>query len=136
MEKEFKIKFNGDSHEIDARVLINSLVHTTTIIEQANLYLDSGKKIDVKIKALEKGSFLIHIDLIEQVIPKLKNLLTRQNAEVAGLLITALVDIIGIHKALKGKEPAQKKSNGKKTTIKTEEGNVINIENFLVSTNN
>jgi hypothetical protein len=87
LETDFKIKFDGEKHQIDVNLLVNNLIHTTSIIQEINRNLDSGKKIDIQIKALEKGSFLIHIDLVESTLSNLKNLLTRENIELAGSVI-------------------------------------------------
>lgn len=65
---DFKIKFEGQYHQVDTNVLISSLIHTTTVVQEVNRYLNSGKKIDIKVKALEKGSFLCHIELIETAL--------------------------------------------------------------------
>ena len=81
MATDFKIRFDGEQNQIDANTLINSLIHTTSIIQELNRNLESGKKIDVKIKALEKGSFLVHIDIIETSLQSLKTLLTKENIE-------------------------------------------------------
>ena len=78
VNNDFKIKFDGQQHQVDANVLISSLIHTTTIVQEVNKYLNSGKKIDIKVKALEKGSFLCHIELVETTLDSLKNLLTKK----------------------------------------------------------
>lgn len=131
LDTDFKIKFDGEKHQIDANLLVNNLIHTTTIIQELNRNLDSGKKIEIKIKALEKGSFLIHIDLIETVLDGLKNLLTRENAETAGAIIGAFVGLIELKKFLKGKEPKSKENSGNKVKIENEKGDVIYVENFV-----
>lgn len=131
LDTDFKIKFDGEKHQIDANLLVNNLIHTTTIIQELNRNLDSGKKIEIKIKALEKGSFLIHIDLIETVLDGLKNLLTRENAETAGVIIGAFVGLIKLKKFLKGKEPKSKEYSGNKVKIENEKGDVIYVENFV-----
>lgn len=131
METEFKIKFDGEQHQIDANLLINNLIHTSTIIQELNRNLDSGKKIDVKIKALEKGSFLIHIDLIESSLLHLKNLLTRENIETGGIIIASFVSLIELKKHLKGSPPKSKKEDGNKVRIENQNGEVIIIENFV-----
>jgi len=131
MNSEFKIKFDGEHHQIDANVLINSLIHTTSIIQEINRNLDSGKRIDVKIKALEKGSFLIHIDLIESSITQLKNLLTRDNIATGGIIISSLVGLFTLKKHLKGKPPKSQKEKGNKVEIQNQNGDTIIIENFV-----
>lgn len=131
MDTEFKIKFDGENHQIDANLLINNLIHTTTIIQELNRNLDSGKKIEIKIKALSKGSFSIHIDLIETTIENLKNLLTRDNINTAGIIISAFVGLIKIKKFLTGKKPKSKVVAGNKVKIENDKGEVTYIENFV-----
>jgi hypothetical protein len=111
--------------------LINNLIHTTTIIQEINRNLDSGKKIDIKIKALDKGSFLIHIELIETTFGHLKNLLTAENIETASLIIAGFVGLIEIKKHLKGKPPKSEENTGNEVKIENEKGQVIYIDNFI-----
>lgn len=131
MDTDFKIKFDGEKHQIDANLLVNNLIHTTTIIQEINRNLDSGKRIEIKIKALEKGSFLIHIELIETVLDGLKNLLTKENAETAGAIIGAFVGLIELKKFLTGKEPKSQEHVGNKVKIENEKGDIIYIDNFV-----
>ena len=130
LDTDFKIKFDGEQHQIDANLLVNNLIHTTAIIQEINRNLDSGKKIDIKIKALEKGSFLVHIDLIETALDNLKNLLTRENAETAGAIIGSFVGLIELKKFLKGKSAKSEKHEGNKVKIENEDGDVLYVENF------
>lgn len=131
MDTDFKIKFDGRKHQIDANILINNLIHTTTIIQEINRNLDSGKKIEINVKALEKGSFLIHIGLDETLIESLKNLLTKENVEVAAKIITAFTSIIKLKKFLKGKDPEKIENDGSRVKIQNDQGQVIYVENFV-----
>ena len=131
LDTDFKIKFDGEQHQIDANLLVNNLIHMTSIIQELNRNLDSGKKVDVKIKALEKGSFLIHIDLVETTLNALKNLLTRENVETAGYIIAGVVGLIEVKKHLRGKEPKSKEVSGDKIKIENEKGEVIYVQNFV-----
>ena len=97
-DNNFKLRFDGEQHQLDANVLISSLIHTTAIIQETNTFLDSGKKIEIKVKALEKGSFLIHIELIETTFDSLKTIFTRENIETGGIIISAFVGFIEIKK--------------------------------------
>lgn len=130
LNTDFKIKFDGEQHQIDANLLVNNLIHTTSIIQEINRNLESGKKVDVKIKALEKGSFLIHIDLVETTFETLKTLLTKENFFVAGAIITVFVDLITIKTFLKGKKPKSKEKSGDRVKIENQKGEVFYIENF------
>ena len=130
MATDFKIRFDGEQNQIDANTLINSLIHTTSIIQELNRNLESGKKIDVKIKALEKGSFLVHIDLIETSLQNLKTLLTKENIEIGAAIIAGLVGLIEIKKFLKGKKAQSKTEDAGKVIIENVDGNVLQVENF------
>lgn len=130
MATDFKIRFDGEQNQIDANTLINSLIHTTSIIQELNRNLESGKKIDVKIKALEKGSFLVHIDLIETSLQNLKTLLTKENIEIGAAIIAGLVGLIEIKKFLKGKKAKSKTEDAGKVIIENVDGNVLQVENF------
>jgi hypothetical protein len=125
----FKIKFDGQQHQVDANVLVSSLIHTTTIVQEVNRYLNSGKKIEIKVKALEKGSFLCHIELIETTFDSLKNLLTKENIAVGAAIINSVVGLIELKKFLKGKRAKDVQQQGDKTKIVNNDGNVIIIEN-------
>ncbi|MDR2912856.1 MAG: hypothetical protein LBV38_06160 [Alistipes sp.] len=130
IDNKFKIKFDGQQHQIDANVLIGSLIHTTSIIQEVNKYLDSGKKIDIKVKALEKGSFFISLELVETAIDGLKNIFTRENITVAAEVITILTGVIGVKKFLKGRKPRKVDKKGDKTTIINHNGDSITVENL------
>jgi hypothetical protein len=131
LDTDFKIKFDGEQHQIDANLLINNLIHTTTIIQEINRELHSGKKIDIKIKALQKGSFLIHIDLVETTFDTLKNLLTKDNIETAGIIISGFVGLIELKKFLKGDEVKSKENLNGNIKIENQKGQVILIENLV-----
>jgi hypothetical protein len=131
LDTDFKIKFDGEKHQIDANLLVNNLIHTTSIIQEINRNLDSGKKIDIQIKALEKGSFLIHIDLIESTLENLKNLLTKDNIALASSVIGTFIGLIELKKFLKGKEEKDIVKSGNKVKITNQEGEVLYVENFV-----
>lgn len=126
---DFKIKFDGQQHQVDANVLVSSLIHTTTIVQEVNKYLNSGKKIEIKVKALEKGSFLCHIELVETTLDTLKNLLTKDNIEVGAAIIGTVVGLIELKKFLKGKKAKEVQQQGDSTKIVNKDGNIIVIEN-------
>ncbi|MBM2815543.1 MAG: hypothetical protein HW421_2305 [Ignavibacteria bacterium] len=125
----FKIKFDGQISQIDANILISSLIHTTNAIQEINRFLDSGKKIQIKVKAPEKGSFLIEINLIETVIESLQGIFNKTNIEVTAAIIAILVGIIQIKKFLKGRKPKGTSIDGNITIIINQEGSELKIEN-------
>ncbi len=129
----FKLKFDGQITQIDANILINSLIHTTNAIQDINQYLNSGKNIEIKVKAPEKGSFLIQLNIIETVLDTLTNIFTKENLEVAGIIISILTGSIKLKKFLKGKKPKDIKEEGDNTKITNQEGNVLIIDSITVN---
>ncbi len=130
-DNDFKIKFDGQQHQVDAQILISSLIHTTTVIQELNTYFNTGKRIEIKVNALEKGSFLIHIELLETALDHLKNLLTKDNLLFASGIISGLVGLIEIKKHLRGKKPKEIIKDGGTTIIINENNNVLNISSDI-----
>ncbi len=122
-----KLKFDGQINQIDANILISSLIHTSNAIQEINRFLDSGKSIQIKVKAPEKGSFIIQVCLIESIID---SLFSSDNIAVASNIITILLGSITIKKFLKGKKPKEKKVEGGTTIIVNQEGNILHIDNL------
>lgn len=113
-----KITFEGQSHQIDANTLINVLLHYQNIVNEASKELSGGtKNIELKINALEKGSFVIDVSLIESAI---KHLFSSESvAYIASLY--AIVD--GTHKLYKHFKGKPVKTEKDKETAKTIIGN-------------
>lgn len=130
---DLKLKFGSDTHQIDANTLINNLLHFTNIVQEVNKELGTNRKIDIKINALQEGSFLVHIMLQSNLINQLGDIFTAENIKIAGSIVTV---VGGIYKAavfLRGKKPVVVESNDKTTTIKNESGNVTVIDNRVIN---
>ena len=130
-DNNFKIKFDGQQHQVDAQILISSLIHTTTVIHELNRQFNTGKKIEIKVKALEKGSFLIHIELLETALDILKNLLTKENLLFASGIISGLVGLIELKQHLKGKKPKEINRLESTTIIINENDEILNINSDI-----
>ncbi|MFN8406997.1 MAG: hypothetical protein U0X71_05895 [Sphingobacteriaceae bacterium] len=128
LDSNFKIKFDGEKHQIDANVLINSLLHISAIIEETNKYFDTDKKIEIKINALDKGSFLIHIELIETAVESLKHLFNAGYVGHVGSIIGTLVGLVQLKQFLKEKKPKSAEKDGNTIKIVNEKGNVFIIK--------
>jgi hypothetical protein len=129
IDTSFKIKYDGLQHQIDAGVLINSLSQTTTIIQGINRHLDSGKRIQIKINALEKGSFIIDLDLIELMGGVAKGLFTQGNINLAASIITIYAGLHNLKKFLKGKAPKSHTKKGDNYEVVNNDGDVTIFSN-------
>lgn len=127
-DAEFKIKLEGDLSEVDADTLISSLIGISTAIQEINKELCPEKKIKVKIKALDKGSFLIHLKLIESYITTLIQNLTTTHISITCQIICTLAAILTIKKHLKGKDPKLAKNEGDNISLENLDGNIIEID--------
>lgn len=135
---DFKIKFDGDTHQIDANTLINSLLHFTNITQEVNRELATDRKIEIKVNALKEGSFLVHIILQSSLIEAVGSLFTKENLEIAGSIVTVVGGLYGAAKFLKGKEPKVLESNDTSVKIENTQGDVTYIDNrvFKIYQNN
>lgn len=130
-EADFKIKFDSNYHHVDATVLVSSLVHTTTLVQEINKSLNTGKKIEIKVKAFEKGSFLVHIELLESTLEVLKNIFTKDNISTGGAIIGGVVGIFELAKFLKGGKAEEVTSKEDKVVIKNNSGEVTVIDKVI-----
>jgi hypothetical protein len=124
----FKIKFSGQEQMIDANILISSLVCTADIVYEINTYLNTGKKVEVKVKALDKGSFIIDVVLIESMIDTLYGLFTHENINTVIAVITMLVEIYALKLHLKDTAPKHLIEDGNSIKIENVDGNVIIVQ--------
>jgi hypothetical protein len=141
-DNDFKIIFDSERHEVDVETLIGCLMHTSNIIQEVNRSLHTEKKIEVKIKALEKGSFEVHIELIEKLI---ESLFSSQNITYGASIVTIVSGLYYFAQFLKGKKPQKieiinnnnvqvTNINGDITTIQNNVYNIFN-ENKTVRDN-
>lgn len=135
---DIKIKFDGETHQIDANTLINSLLHFTNITQEVNKELGTDRKIEIKINALKEGSFLVHIFLQSTLIESVGNLFTKENLGIAASIVSVVGGLYGTAKFLKGKEPKVLESNDNSVKIENGEGSVTYIDNrvFKIYQNN
>ena len=95
------VKLEGDS-SISVNTLINMLTHYTVITERANEMMGEGAyKADVKVKALNEGSFEISFVVMTTW---LQDLLTKENTAYAATIASGIVSIFYIYKYFKGKK--------------------------------
>jgi len=96
-----KITFEGQTHQIDANTLINVLIHYQNVVNEANKELGGGtKNIELKVNAIEKGSFIIDISLVESLV---KQLFSGEGLSYIANLYAVVDGIHKLYKVFKGK---------------------------------
>lgn len=128
--EDLKIKFGGETNQIEANTLINSLLHFTTIVQEVNKDLQTGRKVEIKVNALPEGSFLVHLSVEALgLLEGVQNIFTAGVVAIASDIVTTVTGIYQVGKFLKGKAPASVESNANNTTIHNVNGDSIVINN-------
>jgi hypothetical protein len=131
-QNEYKLKFDGEANQLNAATLGYSLLNFVEIVEQANLELETGKQIEIKVKAHEPGSFLVHFALQTGDIDSLWKLLAPDNLKIAGAMIPALIAIVTslfkLRKHLKGEPPKEVQPQNNEILLQNSNGNKIAID--------
>ena len=137
--EDLKIVFEGETHQIEANTLINSLLHFTNIVQEVNKDLQTHRKVEVKVNALPEGSFLIHLTVDALgVVDAAKNLFEAGVLAVASDIVTTVSGIYGLGQFLKGKNPKKIEAGENQTSIENVEGDVMIFNNpvFNIYSNN
>lgn len=95
-----KIVFAGQSGQIDANTLIVALGHYQTIMSEANKELGAIKTIELKVNALEKGSFVIDISVVESVF---KQIFSGDSIEYIANICAIVGGVYGAYRILGGR---------------------------------
>lgn len=94
------IKFEGNSHQIDANTLINALIHYQSLINIVNQAYGNGERaVKMQVNAIKKGSFVIDISIQET----LSTLFSGDGVAYLSGLVTIASGVIGLYKKFKGK---------------------------------
>lgn len=126
-QNDIHIIFQQNKHEVDVNTLISCLLRTSSLIQTVNQSLNTNRKIDIKIKALEKGSFEIHLELVENII---RNIFTMEGLSFYADIIGVTSGLYALCKFLRGKRPKEVKKGTNTTTI------INNYDERIIINNN
>lgn len=133
MNKEsMQISFDGQSHQIDANILITTLIHYTSVIQQANGELSGGtRNVQVNINAFKEGSFVVDICLSEGI----KSIFSAETVAYLAGLTTVVGGVFGLYKTFKGKPVSDTNTLNLPINIKGNHNN-ITVQNIINVYNN
>lgn len=135
-EEKVKIRFEGQTHQIDVKTLTSSLLVFSEALKEINAELKTGKSIEVKIEALNPGSFEVHT--IVSAINHNDTLMAMATLGGAtGMIAATYTGIVKLRYWLKqdeNKEIAGIESGEEKTTIKTKSGITYICSNVVYNT--
>lgn len=132
-QKQMKIKFEGQTHQIDANTLINVLIHYQNIITIANRELGGAEKqVSVRINAIQKGSFVVDIDLAQNLV---QQLFSKEGTEYVASLVTVTEAVFNMYKRFKGRPVKSDKEKEEAKQIVNQYGE-NNYNNCIVNVYN
>ena len=102
LKDDFRIKFEGQTHQIDANTFVNYLLHFNTLVQEVNRELAPERKIRVKINALEPGSFIIAIELQSYLLKALGFLSSERTVSYLNGIMGIISSLIAVKLFLKG----------------------------------
>ena len=116
----FKVRFDcGD--DIDSDILITTLLGINSTILEINKKLYPKNKIQIRIKALERGSFLIFLGIHAPDIIRF----FKDYSSLTNNLLSTLVNIFNLKKHLQGEKSKFKEIKGNDIHIENVQGDVI-----------
>lgn len=115
------IAFEGENYQIDANTLINTLIHYKALIGQINEMAGEGqRKIDLKVNAPERGSFILDITIHTGII---ENIFSSAAVNYTAGIVTIIGGVFSLYKHFQGK-PAKEDDDEVKKIIN---GNSITV---------
>lgn len=131
--KRMRIKFEGDAHQIDANTLVNCLIHYSAVVSAANDVLgQGGKKVSVKVNAIEKGSFVLDLSLLEETV---RSLFSQETVGYLAALVTSVSGVWAAYKFFSGRKATDEKRKREfDTTFNASTGNTnVSLNNSVVN---
>ena len=145
-EAQFRIKYDGpvvDYHDLDAALLAQALMGFSDMgrVAYHRMKPEDTHTLDIKVKALEAGSFEIVLDAVVPALEQAKNVMVglfnspdAEAAERATGILATLGGALGVRKWIKGRKYIKEEGNSEGTTIiRTEGGDVIQVENLTIN---
>lgn len=124
-----QLKFEGQTSSIDAGTLINVLMQYQSVAQEANLIYGGGtQEIKIQVNAIEKGSFIIDLEIVQNVI---QQLFSKASVEYIVALTGIITFSYKAYKKLKGK-PIKTEDDKKKISSLSVNGDMnvnINVYN-------
>jgi hypothetical protein len=125
-----KIKFDGETHDINLLTFSKTLENLNTMIveinKEKNRITGLDSKVEIRVKAISPGSFEVTIDIVQYIV---ENLLTAENVAYFAGVVTVLTGLFELRQFLKGKKPSVINEGDNKIEIKNNLGQIKVIEN-------
>lgn len=120
---KMQLKFEGQTSSIDANTLINVLMQYQNVVQEANrIYGGGSREIKIQVNAIEKGSFIIDLELVQNII---QQIFSNNSVSYIADLVGIVGFCFGAYKLMGGKQV--KSDDDKKTVNKLAVTGDVNI---------
>jgi len=126
--EKYAVNYGSDSHEIDSKTLSCSLSKLTEVINEINCQLKNGKKIEIKVKTFENGSFEVKIEINQFMSGD--DLFSPSESNIPEVL-TVFKELIELLKFLGDKAPKEAVRGDDKTKVISVESQVLFVSNIV-----
>jgi hypothetical protein len=141
IDSVLKIKFQCPTNEIDGDTFTNAFIGFSRIIWAVNEELDTGRKINIRIRAIESGSFIFDIQLVAGILENIKNLFAAHDPKVVAEVLAAVLGILKLVKTMQKEDDKSESSSsqlsgqsgGSATFPVNGNGNQINIDQRVIN---
>lgn len=139
-EEKLKIKFEGQTHQVDVNTLTSSLLILSEALKEISSELNTGKNVEIKIEALSPGSFEVHAivaainsnDLLSAIATA--SGVAGGGVLVMGTIVKTYTGLVKLRTWFKDKNKTDVESvsdEGGSTTIKTSTGDIYVCPNVV-----
>lgn len=131
MKTTMQLKFEGQTHSIEAGTLVSVLTRYQAIVEDANRRLSGGsREVSLRVNAIEKGSFVVDISVVQNVISQL---FSKDSVEYAAALSAVVFGVYKLYERFKGKPVKTDADKKEASVVLNYKGDTYNITNVYNS---
>ena len=125
-----RLELQGQTHSIDANTLVNILVHFQLIVTEANKQMSGGaREVTLKVNALERGSFVIDMSVVQSIISQL---FSNDALSYAADLCGVVGGVYALYGKFKGKPVKTESEKKEAVSIKVDGDVTINVNTINV----
>jgi len=122
----FKVIYDGDQHDIDANVLLDSIGSVTDLVSVINREIGDERDLKIRIEAPERGSFGIDLSLLSEAAGMVMS--AREEIMYTSSIVTLLTALYKVHRFFGGGDPDEVEDAGKDVRIYNNDGDVIEVD--------
>jgi hypothetical protein len=126
----FQLLYEGERHDLDAKVLLESVGNVTALLTAINQELGDDRELRVRVAAPERGSFSIDLELIRD----LATLVAEHGSDIityTETILSLLVGLFSLREFLGSDDPEEIETTAGTTTVTRQDGDELEIDSTV-----